>query len=89
VTGTEERLGTGDAVNLAARLEQAAAPGEIGLEEATLRLGAGAARVEALAPLSLKGKRRPISAYDPREFREEAAPSPRGSTTPVATTGLA
>jgi len=28
VTGTEERLATGDAVNLAARLEQAAAPGE-------------------------------------------------------------
>src|SRR5439155_26474880 len=29
VTGTAERLATGDAVNVAARLEQAAAPGEI------------------------------------------------------------
>src|SRR6187455_1662915 len=29
VTGTEERLATGDAVNVAARLEQAAPPGEI------------------------------------------------------------
>ena len=29
VAGTEERLVTGDAVNVAARLEQAAAPGEI------------------------------------------------------------
>ena len=29
VTGTEERLATGDAVNVAARLEQAAAAGEI------------------------------------------------------------
>src|SRR5580765_930852 len=29
VTGAEERLATGDAVNVAARLEQAAAPGEV------------------------------------------------------------
>ena len=29
VTGTAERLATGDAVNVAARLEQAAAPGEV------------------------------------------------------------
>src|SRR5438105_5576294 len=29
VTGTEERLATGDAVNVAARLEQAAPPGEV------------------------------------------------------------
>ena len=36
VTGTEERLATGDAVNVAARLEQAAQPGEILLGEETL-----------------------------------------------------
>src|SRR5262245_3590650 len=39
VTGTEERLVTGDAVNVAARLEQAAQPGEILLGEMTLALG--------------------------------------------------
>src|SRR5919197_3177028 len=37
VTGTAERLATGDAVNVAARLEQAAAPGEVLLGEETLR----------------------------------------------------
>jgi class 3 adenylate cyclase len=35
VVGTEERLATGDAVNLAAHLEQAAAPGEIIVGEQT------------------------------------------------------
>src|SRR5215831_6042714 len=38
VSGTEERLATGDAVNTAARLEQAARPGEILISEETLRL---------------------------------------------------
>src|SRR2546421_12765498 len=36
VAGTQERLATGDAVNVAARLEQAAAPGEILIGEDTL-----------------------------------------------------
>jgi class 3 adenylate cyclase/tetratricopeptide (TPR) repeat protein len=76
VAGTEERLATGDAVNLAARLEQAAISGAILLDDATLRLAADAAQVEALPPLSLKGKSLPISAYRLLEIREEAAPQP-------------
>jgi class 3 adenylate cyclase/tetratricopeptide (TPR) repeat protein len=63
VTGTEERLATGDAVNLAARLEQAAAPGEIVIGPETWRLVRGMVTVEALAPLELKGKSLPVSAY--------------------------
>ena len=42
VTGTEERLATGDAVNTAARLEQAAQPGEILIGEPALSLVRGA-----------------------------------------------
>ncbi|MDX6491875.1 MAG: hypothetical protein QOD43_2120, partial [Gaiellaceae bacterium] len=63
VTGTEERLATGDAVNVAARLEQAAQPGEILIGEETLRLTRDAVQVEAVEPLSLKGKAEPVAAY--------------------------
>src|SRR5438045_2308693 len=56
VTGTEERLVTGDAVNTAARLEQAAQPGEILIGDDTHRLARGAVEVEAVQPLALKGK---------------------------------
>jgi class 3 adenylate cyclase/tetratricopeptide (TPR) repeat protein len=63
VTGTTERLATGDAVNVAARLEQAASPGEILIGQATLRLTRDAVEVEKMAPLSLKGKAEPVAAY--------------------------
>jgi class 3 adenylate cyclase len=62
VTGTQERLATGDAVNVAARLEQAAAPGEILIGAATLALVHWAVEAEELAPLELKGKERPVAA---------------------------
>ncbi|MDQ2980866.1 MAG: AAA family ATPase [Actinomycetota bacterium] len=63
VTGTEERLATGDAVNVAARLEQAAQPGEVLLGEPTLALVRDAAEVEPVDPLALKGKAEPVPAY--------------------------
>ena len=62
VTGTEERLATGDAVNVAARLEQAAAPGEILIGEPTLKLVREAVEAEPVEPLALKGKAEPVPA---------------------------
>jgi tetratricopeptide (TPR) repeat protein len=63
VAGTEERLATGDAVNVAARLEQAAQPGAILIGEPTLALVGAGADVEALEPLELRGKSAPVAAY--------------------------
>ena len=51
-----QMLVTGDAVNVAARLEQAAAPGEILLGEATRRLVGEGVRVEEVGLLALRGK---------------------------------
>ena len=63
VTGTEERLATGDAVNVAGRLEQAARPGEVLLGEETLRLTRASVKIEPVEPLSLKGKSAPVAAF--------------------------
>jgi class 3 adenylate cyclase len=63
VAGTEERLATGDAVNVAARLEQAAQPGEVLVGQPTLALIREAAEVEPVEPLELKGKAEPVPAF--------------------------
>ncbi len=63
VTGTEERLATGDPVNVAARLEQAAQPGEIIIGHETLMFTRDAADVDPIAPLTVKGKSEPLVAY--------------------------
>jgi class 3 adenylate cyclase/tetratricopeptide (TPR) repeat protein len=75
VAGTEERLATGDAVNVAARLEQAAQPGEVLVGEPTLALVRDAADVEPIEPLELKGKAHPVPAY--RLLRVRDAPERR------------
>ena len=54
---------SGDTVNVAARLEQAAAPGEILVGERTWKLGAGAIEAEPVAALTLKGKSEPFHAW--------------------------
>lgn len=58
-----QRLVTGDAVNVAARLEQAAAPGQVLLGESTYGLVRDGVRVEPVGPLVLKGKSASVSAF--------------------------
>ena len=54
---------TGDAVNVAARLEQAAQPGEILLGDATFRLVRDAIDAQPAGELDLKGKALPVRAH--------------------------
>ena len=68
-----QRLVTGDPVNTAARLEQAAPPGEILIGELTHRLVREAVEVEAVAPLELKGKGERVPAYRLIAVRREEA----------------
>jgi len=60
---TGQRLVTGDAVNVAARLEQAAGEREVLLGELTYRLVRDDVDVEEVEPLELKGKSEPVPAY--------------------------
>jgi class 3 adenylate cyclase/tetratricopeptide (TPR) repeat protein len=63
VVGTSDVLATGDPVNVAARLEQAAGPGEILIGAPTYALVRDAVEVEPVASLRAKGKAEPVEAY--------------------------
>src|SRR4249919_76513 len=63
VGGEGETLVTGDAVNVAARLEQAAGAGEVFIGAETHSLVRDAVRVDAVEPLTLKGKSEPVEAF--------------------------
>jgi len=54
---------TGDAVNVAARLEQAASPGEILIGAPTFRLTRDAIDVKTMAPLAVRGKAQELEAF--------------------------
>jgi tetratricopeptide (TPR) repeat protein len=54
---------TGDTVNVAARLEQAAEPGEILIGAVTRELVRDAVQVKETEPLDLKGKAEPVPAF--------------------------
>ncbi|HEY7660586.1 MAG TPA: adenylate/guanylate cyclase domain-containing protein, partial [Actinomycetota bacterium] len=59
----QEYTAMGDAVNVAARMEQTAEPGTVQIAEDTYRLVADLFDVEPLGPIEVKGKREPVVAY--------------------------
>ena len=58
-----ESFVTGDAVNLASRLEEAAEAGEILIGDATYRAARELVEAEPLPPLTVKGKAEPVTAW--------------------------
>ena len=71
--GDSQRLATGDTVNVAARLEQAAPAGDILIGEFTYRLVRDAVEVVPVEPLALKGKPEPVPAYRLLSITADAA----------------
>src|SRR5919197_2898028 len=63
VAGAGGTLVTGDAVNVAARLEQAAPPGDVYVGADTVRLARDRVQVATVDPLELKGKSETVPAY--------------------------
>ena len=77
-----QALASGEVINVAARLEQNAAVGQILIGPDTLRAAGGAAVTEPAGPIQLKGKADPVTAYrllgvrarDPEFTRRFATP---------------
>ncbi|MGZ5344615.1 MAG: AAA family ATPase [Actinomycetota bacterium] len=80
---TGQAFVTGDAVNVAPRLEEHAAPGEILLGEATHRLVSDAVDAEPVAPVMLKDKVRRVQAWRVLGVRDMATAVPRHLGSPM------
>jgi class 3 adenylate cyclase/tetratricopeptide (TPR) repeat protein len=81
--GDDESLVVGDAVNVAARLEQVAAPGDVLIGAQTRLLVRDAVRLSELEPLELKGKSEPVEAYRLLEVLADAEPVARRLDRPM------
>jgi class 3 adenylate cyclase len=67
---SESTFATGEAVNVAARLQQLAAPGEILIGPFARRLATSCVELEEVGPLELKGFGRPLSAWRVLSLKE-------------------
>ena len=83
VGGVGETLVTGDAVNVAARLEQAAAATETLIGAETRLLVRDAVKVEPVEPLALKGKSELVEAFRLLGVLDHAEPLARRLETPL------
>ncbi|MDP9492224.1 MAG: AAA family ATPase, partial [Actinomycetota bacterium] len=83
VTGEGDSIATGDAVNVAARLEQGAASGETLLGESTHRLVRDAVTAEPVEPVAAKGKSEPVQAFRLTGLVEGAEFIPRRVDSPL------
>jgi class 3 adenylate cyclase len=83
VAGSADAVIVGDAVNVAARLEQSATAGEILLGEETYRLVRDAVVAEPVDALDLKGKSDPVTAYRLIEVTPGAAGFTRHLDAPI------
>ncbi len=70
----------GDAVNVAARLQTAAEPGEVLVGESTWRLVRDALTLDALPPLTVKGKAEPVRAFRVASLQPPDTAAPARST---------
>ena len=87
VVSGDPRLGQGlvlgDAVNVAARFEQHAAPGEVLLDPVTRELAGPHIRTEAVPPLVAKGKSQPLPAFRLLEVGAATDDAPVVARTPL------
>ena len=82
MAGEGDTLITGDAVNVAARLEQAAQPGEVLLGAETRRLVRDAVRTEPIE-IAAKGKPEPLAAFRLADLDPDAASVTRRLDAPL------
>jgi class 3 adenylate cyclase len=83
VTAADEWLAVGDAVNVAARLQQVAAPSEILLGPQTVYLVRQAVTLEPLEPVELKGKSDPVQVHRLVNVLIDKGSPPRRQDTPM------
>ena len=81
-TASDQKLATGDAVNVAARLEQAAQAGDVLLGESTYDLVRDAVVAEPAPAVEAKGKSRPLAAWRLVELKPDVPAFTRPVRTP-------